>query len=89
MSDFRYTRFHEFGGPPRSHRLHTKREALAMRVKPAMFGRLLRMFFGPHDPRPLYLEEQRWEDDGGPPFPEPVPYTHTIGPAREVAADRP
>jgi len=45
-----------------------------------VFGRLLQAMFGPAGPTRLDPDVARWEDDGGPPAPDPVRYTHTILP---------
>jgi hypothetical protein len=42
------------------------------------FGEFLHALCGVFGPAPLDPDVARWEDDGGPPAPDPVSYTHTF-----------
>jgi hypothetical protein len=44
----------------------------------ASFGKWLHMLFGPAGHPPLGPDVARWEDDGGPPAPDPIKWTHTV-----------
>lgn len=51
---------------------------LAAEVDTAGFIAFLEALCGIWPPAPLDPDLARWEDDGGPPAPDPVNYTHTI-----------
>ena len=51
--------------------------ALTFRLDARQYSRLLWGMIGPWEPVKS-AEEMRWDDDGGPAFPDPVRYTHII-----------
>lgn len=51
---------------------------LSVKVGTAALGRWFDLMFGPLGHPPLDPDVARWEDDGGPPAPDPISYTHTI-----------